>query len=244
MKKKIIALCICVMMLTVAVAGGTLAYFTDEAAQTNTFTAGKVDITLTESVVEEDENGNLVSTGERTSENQEYKLFPGQTVTKDPTISLASDSEKAYVAAVLTVRDEDGDIEALIGTGYENLLGINAILSGGFVQENAAMKTAHPLSGGALPVYGDDSYSLYQTADKSAGVYTFYFFAEEEQSAGDSVLIFDTISIPADWDNEEMAKLDALTLEIQAYAAQAHGFDSCFDAMCAAFPEVFDFGEE
>lgn len=243
MKKKIIALCVCVMMLTVAIAGGTLAYFTDDAAQTNTFTAGKVDITLTEAEVEIEE-GKLNYTGERTSEDQTYKLFPGQTVTKDPTITLASDSEDAYVAAVLTVKDNGGDIESLIGTGYENLLGINAVLSGGFVQENAGMKTNHPLSGGVLPVYGDESYSIYQTADKTSGTYTFYFFVEDVKSANDEVVVFDTLSIPTEWDNEEMAKIDAMTLKVEAYAAQAHGFDSCYDAMCAAFSGVFNFGEE
>lgn len=242
MKKKIVALCICIMMLTVAIAGGTLAYFTDNAAQTNTFTAGKVDISLTEAEIDTDEDGQLIYTGKRTSNDQSYKLYPGQEVTKDPTITLSSDSEDSYVAAILTVKDNGGDIESLIGTGYENLLGINALISGGFVQENAAMKTDHPLAGGVLPVYGDESYSIYQTA--ADGVYTFYFFVEEEQSAGDSILIFDTITVPEEWDNEEMAKLDDMSLEVKAYATQAFGFDNCFEAMCGAFPEAFDFGEE
>lgn len=48
MKKKIVALCLCVALLAVAVIGGTLAYFTDTATATNTFTSGKVDITLSE----------------------------------------------------------------------------------------------------------------------------------------------------------------------------------------------------
>lgn len=240
MKKKIIALCVCVMMLTVAIAGGTLAYFTDEAELTNTFTAGKVEISLTEAVVDKDDNGDLVATGERTSESQEYKLYPAQTVTKDPTITLSSDSEDSYVAAILTVKDNGGDIEALIGTGYENLLGIHEILSGGFVQDNAQQKQ-HPLAG-VLPVYGDESYSLYQTAGD--GVYTFYFFVEDIKSANDSVTIFKTITIPDDWDNDEMAKINKMTLEVNAYATQAHGFADCFEAMCTAFPEAFAFGQE
>lgn len=49
MKKKIMAMCLVVALAAVAVIGGTLAYFTDKDAATNTFTVGDVDITLYES---------------------------------------------------------------------------------------------------------------------------------------------------------------------------------------------------
>lgn len=49
MKKKILALAMAALMLIVAVVGGTLAYFTDADAATNTITIGNVDITLYES---------------------------------------------------------------------------------------------------------------------------------------------------------------------------------------------------
>lgn len=48
MKKKILALVLCVAMLAIAIAGGTLAYFTDTDAQTNAFTVGDVKIDLYE----------------------------------------------------------------------------------------------------------------------------------------------------------------------------------------------------
>ena len=44
MKKKILAIVLCIAMLAVAIVGGTLAYFTDEDAQLNVMTTGKVDI--------------------------------------------------------------------------------------------------------------------------------------------------------------------------------------------------------
>ena len=40
MKKKILAMCLCVAMLAIAIVGGTLAYFTDTDTQTNVFTNG------------------------------------------------------------------------------------------------------------------------------------------------------------------------------------------------------------
>lgn len=48
MKKKIVALCLCVALAVVAIGGATLAYFTDTDAKTNTFTAGGVKIALIE----------------------------------------------------------------------------------------------------------------------------------------------------------------------------------------------------
>ena len=48
MKKKILALCLVVALAATAIVGGTLAYFTDTADATNTFTAGGVKIDLIE----------------------------------------------------------------------------------------------------------------------------------------------------------------------------------------------------
>ena len=49
MKKKILALCVVISLAAVAIIGGTLAYFTDNDAETNTFTVGSVKIDLIES---------------------------------------------------------------------------------------------------------------------------------------------------------------------------------------------------
>lgn len=48
MKKKIISLCLVAALAVVAIAGTSLAYFTDKDAKTNTFTLGNVDIELNE----------------------------------------------------------------------------------------------------------------------------------------------------------------------------------------------------
>lgn len=48
MRKKLVALSMAVLMLAVAVVGGTLAYFTDTDAKNNTFTTGNVEIELIE----------------------------------------------------------------------------------------------------------------------------------------------------------------------------------------------------
>ena len=48
MKKKIVALCLCVALAVVAIGGATLAYFTDTDEATNTFAVGNVKIDLIE----------------------------------------------------------------------------------------------------------------------------------------------------------------------------------------------------
>ena len=150
MKKKIMAIMLCAAMLAITIVSGTMAYFTDTDVQTNTFTAGKVDISMDEAVVEKDEAGNLVAKadGSRTSDTQTYHLYPAQTITKDPTITVAGDSEDAYIAAKITVTNGSaGDIEDLIGSNYMGLLDITKIVSGGYIQAGAQFKTTHPLHG-------------------------------------------------------------------------------------------------
>ncbi len=58
MKKKIVAICLCVALLAIAIVGGTLAYFTDTKEATNTFTVGNVEIKLIESTYHREGNDN------------------------------------------------------------------------------------------------------------------------------------------------------------------------------------------
>ena len=77
MKKKILALCLVVALAVTAVVGGTLAYFTDTDKAENTFTTGKVDITLNETFT------------------QESKLLPGKNIAK--VVNVTNNEEDAYV---------------------------------------------------------------------------------------------------------------------------------------------------
>lgn len=85
MKKKILAMCLCVAMLAIAIVGGTLAYFTDTDAETNVFTTGNVAIDLIENF------------GDNNPETLE-KLMPGDqnAITKEVTVKNTG-SESAYV---------------------------------------------------------------------------------------------------------------------------------------------------
>lgn len=95
MKKKLIAICLCVALAAVAVVGASLAYFTDTKAVTNTFTVGNVKIKLIESRYHREGNGNSGDTSipkashEVTAEdNMQYvktghKMFTNEDIKED-----------------------------------------------------------------------------------------------------------------------------------------------------------------
>ena len=110
MKKKILkalAVAVCAILLVVGSVAGTLAYLTSKTDPiTNTFTAGNVSITMTETVVDlygtpvEDAQGNTSTT----TEGNRYKLIPGHEYTKNPTVKVAEGSEDCWIF----VRIENG----------------------------------------------------------------------------------------------------------------------------------------
>lgn len=92
--KKILSLVLAAALLVTATVATTVAYLTDTTAVVNnTFSVGKVDIDLNEAPV--DEYGAVVEGDRRTTNT--YKLIPGHTYTKDPRITVASDSENCYL---------------------------------------------------------------------------------------------------------------------------------------------------
>lgn len=86
---------LCALLLVVATFLGTLAYLTSITGEVkNTFTVGKVTITLDEAKT--DVYGVADSEAERVSGN-ELKLIPGHEYTKDPTIHVAAGSESCWI---------------------------------------------------------------------------------------------------------------------------------------------------
>lgn len=260
-KRKILLVALTVAMAAILVAGGTLAYLTDYDSQRNTFTAGKVGINLDEAVVEndpktdnlvpkKDENGDEV----RTDDKQEYKLHPNMTVAKDPTITVDADSEWAYVGAIVTIT---GDLYDLIGVpGYKNL-DIHGLASGGLMTQTTKQGTYGTAN---LFVYENDNYAIYQEVgennvygdeegDKSKNQWKLYIFMKNPQAAGSKIVLFDTLTIPSDYTNVEMAKLNGMSIDVEAYAVQADGFEvegsdiGCYNALTDAFKD-WDFAND
>ena len=106
MKKmyKAIALVLCAALLVAGSVFGTLAYLKSQTETlTNTFTAGKVEITLHEYQL--DEAGKIVMTGEEGNKTPAkangpltgIKLVPGRVIEKNPVITVKGGSEACYL---------------------------------------------------------------------------------------------------------------------------------------------------
>ena len=101
-KTKALALALCAVLLVVTTVFVTMAFLTSKDSVKNTFTVGKVTITLDEADVKSD--GTYESNKEARVDTNEYKLIPGHTYIKDPTIHVADDSEECW----LFVKVENG----------------------------------------------------------------------------------------------------------------------------------------
>lgn len=89
MKKSLITMIAALALVGVVGAGATLAYLTDATnAVTNTFTVGKVDIELTETV---EENGESVTGNDYTD------ILPGDKLYKKPVVTVKEGSSSCYV---------------------------------------------------------------------------------------------------------------------------------------------------
>lgn len=106
MKKKIVALCLCIALAVVAIGGATLAFFTDTTpAVKNTFTVGNVDIDLTETT------GNS------------YTVIPGVNITKDPKVTVKANSATSYVFVKVEKNNwNDTMLSYTMGDGWAQLM--------------------------------------------------------------------------------------------------------------------------
>lgn len=105
MKKKLMTVLALVLVIALSFAG-TYAYLTSQASVKNTFTVGKVAITMDEAKVNVD--GVADNSVPRVTENS-YKLMPGHEYSKDPVVHVTKDSEACYV--FVKVVDEIAAIE-------------------------------------------------------------------------------------------------------------------------------------
>lgn len=218
MKKKILAITLCIAMLAIMLVSGTMAYFTDTQAKTNTFTMGKVDITL-------DEPNYKPVDGK-------LKVFPGQTYPKDPTITVAADSENCYLVATVTINQSAKlhELYAHDTTGVKqdwglSLAGHGGLVSGGIAGYTAAPASENNTSGTLL---GEKVFLTYAEEGDNI-IYTFYF--KDIHHAGEKEVLFTNVTIPSIINNDN---LDGdLTVTVNAYAIQAVGFDDVYEAYAA-----------
>lgn len=235
-KSKALLLTLCAVLLIAASVLGTMAYLTSTDTVTNTFTVGKVEIKL-------DETDVTNPTGSRVQANS-YKLMPGTTYTKDPTVTVKAGSEESYVRMKVTFNNAT-EIIALCTdpefadevTGVENAFPLIRMVN--FVKANAAKWD------GIIPdnmVETEEMLAMpkYFAYDKTADTLTYIFYYRETVTAttADVVLpvLFDSITVPEWVTGEQLAKLNNFKITVIAEAIQAGSFANA-DKAWAAFAE-------
>ena len=244
LKSKLIISNVLLAVITLLLVGVTIAYFSDTAQISNTITSGSVKIMLFESAVKKDEFGNLVADNEATKVfggqdaiiHDYGRLHPGQTIYKDPTIQNTG-TNNAWIAAQITFEDGNGDLQNVMKLENKEGIDIKIILGGGILDEQAQVGTWNGLE----DVLYNDHFAMVQIPNATEGEYAFYIFYHETLAQGDTEILFDTLKIPIQWNNEEMRELQNLNIKVQAFAAQTEGMEDCLHAMRTAFPEYFNF---
>ena len=205
--KKSIALVMMAVLLVAASVMGTLAYLTSTATVKNTFTVGKVAITLDEAEVTE--YGEAVTPASRVKENI-YKLLPGHTYNKDPMVTVLAGSEPSYIKMTVTF-SKANELDAIFApTGGADLISIFK----GYDAANWINKG--------------------NTKDATANTRTYEFWYKEAVGApdGDVALdaLFDSITVPGEITQKQLETIADMTITVNAYAIQADGSTDAADA--------------
>ena len=158
-KSKALLLTLCAVLLVTASMLGTMAYLTSTASVENTFTVGSVAITLDETDVD-----NSTADANREQANY-YKLMPGHTYTKDPTIHVAAASEDCYlfvkVANEITAIEGETTVAAqMTAKGWVAVDGVTGVYV--YTQSNAPAVVA---GGSNVTVF--DNFTISGTVDNA-----------------------------------------------------------------------------
>lgn len=96
LNKRLATLLVCAIVLVIGAASATMAYFTDKDSAVNTFTVGKVDISLMEYQTEKNAEGKEVIK-ETTLTGFDYTLIPGNEYSKNPIVKVEAGSEPCWL---------------------------------------------------------------------------------------------------------------------------------------------------
>ena len=127
--RKFLMLLASALLLVSVTVGATVAYLTDKTeVVTNTFSVGNVALSLDETDV--DLYG-VKDSETRVTENA-YKLIPGHTYTKDPTVHVAAGSEEGYlfvkvVDEIVNIQDDTTIAAQMAANGWTALPAIEGV---------------------------------------------------------------------------------------------------------------------
>lgn len=229
-KSKALLLTLCAVLLVAASVLGTMAYLTSTDTVTNTFTIGKVEITLDETDVT---NPN----GPRVKANS-YKLMPGTTYTKDPTVTVKAGSEESYVRMKVTFNNAT-EIIALCTdpefadevTGVENAFPLIRMVN---YTDTAELYWDGLLLDNMYDTEDMLAMPKYFAYDAATDTLTYYFYYTDTVGTPDGdvklPVLFDSIKVPEWVTGEQLKALDNFRITVIAEAIQAGSFADADDA--------------
>lgn len=164
MKKKTLALVLALTLLVAGVVGSTLAWLTDQTAEVkNTFTVGDINIGLTETTTD-------------------YKMVPGNTIAKDPTVTVKANSEACWLFVKVTESSDLKDfITYAIAEGWTALPGVDGV----YYREVPASAADQPFSvlkGDAVTVNSDVTKEMLTAKDFANPTLTFKAYAVQKDN--------------------------------------------------------------
>lgn len=203
-RNKILLLALCMAALIAVSVLGTMAYLTSTKTVTNTFTVGKVEITLDETKVNPDGSAVTGEDGGRKEEGNTYKLLPGHTYTKDPMVTVIKGSEKSYIKMTVAI-NKSSSLDKIFSPDGAKLMDI-------FTGYNATNW-------------------LYKgnTVSNDTRTYEFWYKDVVDASAAKEDIaldaLFDSITVPETITGEQLETIGGMTITVKAYAIQADGFE-------------------
>lgn len=209
-KKRFVAILLCVTLVALAAIGATFAYLTDSKTVNNTFTMGNVAIKLDETNVND-------PTGARVTSN-EYNVYPGAVVTKDPIVHNTG-KNAAYIRATINVENWMNNCAA-----YYPEFGI-AYPSAGYEQSLLLLVDA---LGEGWSIVGVETGKPFELGNFSAKFILKY--DGTLASGADTTAMFNQVKVPAGIKNGN----DFGAITVVAQAIQADGFDT-WEAAFAAY---------
>ncbi len=214
-RTKALLLALCAVVLVVATVFGTIAYLTDTEEVVNTFTVGSVAITLDETDVNEygEKDGDT-----RVAANT-YKLLPGHTYIKDPTVTVVQGSEPSYIRLLVTVSDMTNLKEAIPQES-------NGDFYGTFGNDTNMFLLQQLVTGWDANTWACYDYTENTVEGVTSGTYEFRYVATVDARTEAKTLdaLFDEIVVPGNLTNDQIAKMNQVSITIVANAIQADGF--------------------
>ena len=146
--------------------------------------------------------------GDKDTKANDYHLLPGHTYVKDPTVTILKGSDDAYVRMLVKPSDMDALEDAFPNNNGED---------GTFLLQN--------LVSGWNP-------AIWEFAGYENGVYEFRYHKTVAAPEENVVLepLFEEVVIPGEIDNDNLAALEGIEINVVVHAIQAAGFDTAKEA--------------